>query len=251
MIKILVPISGGKDSQAALKLALQSYAPDEVRGLFCDTNFEHPLTYQHVEKLRTLYGPVQIDTVSGGSVLEKSIKYKRFPGGGARHCTDELKIRVTKIYCKALAEQQGGFEVWYGMRTGESSQRAKRYAGKVCDELYAPHEVIPSKYPKYLAKMGVMFRLCILHWTTADVMDYLEGQHNPLYDAGFDRVGCFPCLASGDGWKEKAFAHDDFGRKQFAQVSVVSAHIGKSIWTSKGGAARNVDSVPCKLVCSI
>lgn len=246
-VKILVPLSGGKDSQAALKLALQSYAPDEVRGLFCDTNFEHPLTYQHVEKLRTLYGPVQIDTVSGGTVLEKSIKYKRFPGGGARHCTDELKIRVTKIYCKELAEQQGGFEVWYGMRSGESSHRAKRYAGKVCDELYAPHEVIPSKYPKYLAKMGVMFRLCILHWPTDDVMEYLDGQHNPLYDAGFPRVGCFPCLASGDAWKEKAFAHDDFGRQQLAQVVVVSAQIGKSIWTSKGGAARNER---CELMCS-
>lgn len=247
MIKVLVPISGGKDSQAALKLALQNYAPDEVRGLFCDTNFEHPLTYQHVEKLRTLYGQVQIDTVSGGTVLEKSLKYKRFPGGGARHCTDELKIRVTKIYSKALAEQQGGFEVWYGMRAEESSERAKRYAGKVCDELYAPHEVIPSKYPKYLAKMGVMFRLCVLHWTTAEVMDYLEGHHNPLYDAGFPRVGCFPCLASGDAWKEKAFAYDDFGRRQLAKVVAVSAQIGKSIWTSKGGIARNSR---CELMCS-
>lgn len=254
MIKVLVPISGGKDSQAALKLALQSYAPEEVRGLFCDTHFEHPLTYQHIEKLRTLYGPVQIDVVSGGTVLEKSLKYARFPGGGARHCTDELKIRVTKIYCKTLAEQQGGFEVWYGMRTGESSQRAKRYAGKVCDELYAPHEVIPSKYPKYpkyLAKMGITFRLCVLHWTTDDVMDYLDGQHNPLYDAGFERVGCFPCLAGGDKWKEKHFAYDDFGREQLARVTVVSAQIGKSVWSSKGGAARNQDSTPCKLVCSI
>jgi 3'-phosphoadenosine 5'-phosphosulfate sulfotransferase (PAPS reductase)/FAD synthetase len=249
-VKILVPISGGKDSQAALKLALQTYRHDEVRGLFCDTQFEHPLTYAHVEKLRTLYGPVQIDTVTGGSVLEKSLKYKRFPGGGARHCTDELKIRLTRIYCKALAEQQGGFEVWYGMRTGESPEREKRYAGKVCEELYAPHEMLPSKYPKYLQKMGVMFRLSILHWTTDEVMAYLEGQHNPLYDAGFPRVGCFPCLASGDAWKEKAFSFDDFGRSQLAKVNVVSAQIGKSIWTSKGGKLRNEYKPACE-ICAI
>ena len=247
-VKILVPISGGKDSQAALKLALQSYPAHEVRGLFCDTQFEHPITYQHVEKLRTLYGPVQIDTVTGGSVLEKALKYKRFPGGGARHCTDELKIRETKIYCKALAEAQGaGFEVWYGMRTAESHERAKRYAGKVCDELYAPHEVIPRKYPKCLAKMGVMFRLCILDWTEADVLEFLAGDENPLYAEGFPRVGCFPCLASGDVWKEKAFARDDFGREQLAKVMVVSAQIGKSIWTSKGGQQRNAQ---CGLMCS-
>lgn len=264
-VKVVVPISGGKDSQAALKLARQQYEPHEIRGLFCDTQFEHPITYQHVERLRTLYGPVQIDTVCGGSVLEKSIKYGRFPGGGARHCTDELKIRETRIYCKALAEQQGsifrpnssdyqrdrqadgGFEVWYGMRTAESPERAERYAGKVCDELYAPHEVIPGKYPQYLAKMGVMFRLCVLHWTEREVMDFLEGQHNPLYDAGFPRVGCFPCLASGDKWKEKAFAHDDFGRQQLAAVTTVSAQIGKSVWTSKGGRQRHAQ---CGLMCA-
>lgn len=247
-VKVLVPISGGKDSQAALKLARQTYPAEQVRGLFCDTQFEHPLTYRHIEQLRTLYGPVQIDTVTGGSVLEKAVKYKRFPGGGARHCTDELKIRETKIYAKTLAEAQGcGFEVWYGMRTGESCERAKRYAGKVSDELYAPHEVLPSKYPKYLAKMGVMFRLCILDWTEAEVLAFLAGEEHPLYREGFPRVGCFPCLASGDVWKEKAFAHDDFGRKQLAAVTVVSAQIGKSIWTSKGGQQRNG---VCALACS-
>ena len=66
-VRVLVPISGGKDSQACLKLALESYPADEVRGLFCDTQFEHPETYQHVERMREMYG-VQIDTVCEGSV---------------------------------------------------------------------------------------------------------------------------------------------------------------------------------------
>lgn len=260
-VKVLVPISGGKDSQAALKLAVQEHGYASVRGLFCDTQFEHPLTYQHVDSLRSRYG-IRIDVVSGGSVLEKSLKYKRFPGGGARHCTDELKIRETKIYCTALAQQQGsifrpntsdyqkehqadgGFEVWYGMRTGESDERAKRYAGKVCDELYEPHEVLPSKYPKYLGKMGVRFRLPVLHWSSLDVLEFLEGELNPLYSMGFERVGCFPCLASGDAWKEKAFKHDDFGRQQYASVLEVSSQIGKSVWTSKGGRARNEPPAP-------
>ncbi len=252
-VKVLVPISGGKDSQACLKLAVQKHGADNVRGLFCDTQFEHPLTYQHVEKLRTLYGPLQIDTVTGGSVLEKCEKYGRFPGGGARFCTEELKIWVTRDYCARLAAYNGAnFEVWYGMRSDESPERNKRYAGKVCDELYAPHEVLPGKYPKYLARMGVLFRLAILHWTTPEVFDFLEGQHNPLYnpredgEEGFDRVGCFPCAASGDANKEKAFKYDDFGRQQAAKVAIVSAKIGKSIWTSKGGKARNE---VCALVC--
>lgn len=249
-VKVLVPLSGGKDSQAAFKLALQTHPADQVRGLFCDTQFEHPLTYQHIENLRTLYGPVQIDTVTGGSVLEKTMKYRRFPGGGSRHCTDELKIRETRLYCKALAEQQGGFEVWYGMRLNESAERSKRYAGKIGEDLYPPHEIMPRKYPKYLARMGVQFRLAILEWSEADVFEFLNGEENPLYKAGFSRVGCFPCLASGDAWKEKAFTFDEFGRRQYEQVIQVSEQIGKSIWTSKGGKERNEQQPPCA-VCSI
>lgn len=246
-VKVLVPISGGKDSQAVLKLALQTYPAEQVRGLFCDTQFEHPLTYQHIKKLRTLYAQVQIDTVTGGTVGEKCEKHGRFPGGGARFCTEELKIWVTRDYCARLAMNNGArFEVWYGMRSDESPERSKRYVGKVCDELYPAHHVLPGKYPQYLERMGVLFRLAILHWTEADVFAFLEGQHNPLYDDGFDRVGCFPCLASGDANKEKSFAYDDFGRQQAAKVAIISAKIGKSVWTSKGGKERNE---ACALMC--
>jgi 3'-phosphoadenosine 5'-phosphosulfate sulfotransferase (PAPS reductase)/FAD synthetase len=247
-VKVLVPVSGGKDSQAALQYAVEDHGPAAVRGLFCDTQFEHPLNYEHVEKLRHLYG-VRIDVVTGGSVLGKSLKHKRFPGGGARHCTDELKIRETAIYCKELYyEVGGGFEVWYGMRLDESSARDRKYDGKLGAELYLPHEIMPRKYPKYLGQLGVRFRLPIVEWTTAQVMRYLRGQHNPLYDAGFPRVGCFPCLASGDEAKRQAFEYDDFGRTQYISVQAVAATIGKPIWTSKGGVAEN--GFGCA-VCSI
>ncbi len=247
-VKILVPLSGGKDSQACLKLALQQHHANDVRGLFCDTQFEHPQTYEHINKLRSLYGAIQIDTVTGGSVLEKSLKYKRFPGGGARHCTDELKIRETKMYIRALAQYQStGFEVWYGMRSRESPARAKRYANKLCDELYPPHEVMPSKYPKYLARMGIMFRLAILDWSEVEVLSFLNGEEHPFYAEGFPRVGCFPCLASGDTWKEKAFAYDEFGQSQKRKVIAISEIIGKSIWTSKSGKERNEICAICSI----
>ena len=237
-VKILVPVSGGKDSQACLKLAVMMHGAENVRGLFCDTQFEHPVTYAHVEKLRSLYGPVRIDRVCDGSVEDQCRKHGRFPGGGARFCTEELKIRPTKYYCRDLAALQGGFEVWYGMRIEESVERAVRYDGKVCDEVYPPHEVL-DKYPKYLAKMGVVFRLAVLHWTKQYIFDFLEGEHNPLYDDDFDRIGCFPCLAGGDASKEKAFNFDAFGASQHQKVIKIKNEIGKNIFTSKGGRLRN------------
>lgn len=248
MAKIIVPVSGGKDSQACLKMAVLEHGAENVKGLFCDTKFEHPLTYAHVDKMRGLYG-VEIDTANGGDVLSKSRKYGRFPGGGARHCTDELKIKMTKLYLKWIGLLYGECEVWYGMRVDESAERSKRYAFKDPDDLYMPHEVL-AKYPKYLGDMGVRFRLPICDWTRKEVMDYLGGEENQLYAQGFDRVGCFPCLASGDKWKIKAFEHDEFGKSQRIAVKLIEEEIGKSVFTSGIGFKYDNDAQGC-LICAI
>lgn len=235
--KCVVPVSGGKDSQACLKMAINDFGAKNVLGLFCDTKFEHWKTYRHIEAMRKLYG-VKIVRICAGSVYDKVIKHGRFPGGGARHCTDELKIKPSKKFYKALAEKQGGFQVYYGMRFDESSERAKRYEFKVHDALYPPHEIM-ADYPKYLFKMGVTFRLPVLEWAKWEVFDYLQGEENPLYADGFDRVGCFPCLAGGDAWKEKAFAYDATGDRHKKMAMELEQITGKSVFTSKGGCQRN------------
>ncbi|QZA80219.1 phosphoadenosine phosphosulfate reductase family protein [Deefgea piscis] len=247
MVKIPVPISGGKDSQTCLELAIELVGVGHVQGLFCDTKFEHPLTYEHIDFIRDHYR-VQIDVVNAGNVPDKVRKYGRFPGGGARFCTDELKIKPTVIYAKALATAQGGFEIWYGMRSDESTDRAARYKDRVSDELYTPHEYMAGKYPKYLARMGVMVRLPILDWSKHQVLHQLQDRANPLYAAGFDRVGCFPCFASGDVHKERAFGFDKFGKQQKVIALQLEREIGKSIWTSQGGSQRNNPDQMC-MIC--
>lgn len=238
MIKCVVPISGGKDSQACLKLALNEFERSEILALFCDTKFEHEITYRHVETICKLY-QVELKVVNAGSVEEKILKYGRFPGGGSRHCTDELKIVPAKKFYKELANKQGaGFQVWYGVRSDESPEREKRYRGKADADLIPPHEFM-AKYPKYLEKLGVMFRVPVLDMSRKEIFEILNGEHNPLYDHGFDRVGCFPCMMGGDYWKEKAFAFDETGRKHKEIMMKVSEEIKKPIWTSIGGSMRN------------
>jgi len=225
-IKIVVPISGGKDSQACLKLALQSYPADEILGLFCDTKFEHPITYAHIEKISTLYG-VKIETVNNGSVPEQIIKADMFPNAVSRFCTDRLKLQPSKRFYNQLADKQGGFQVWMGMRSGESTKRAIRYKNIVNNEVYLPDDVI-SSFPKYLGKKGVRFKLPILDWSFDDVMEFLGDEINPLYLAGkgIDRVGCFPCLAQGAKKQAREFNFDDFGRSQRVIVMELAKKIG-------------------------
>lgn len=236
--KIVVPVSGGKDSQACLKMAVSEVGSEFVIGLFCDTQFEHPETYKHVERLKAIYD-VDIVTVTAGSVDEKVLREGNFPGGKARFCTNELKIIPSKNFYRDLAKDQGGFIVYYGMRLGESNERAARYKNKISQEIYDPHEIMPSNYPKYLAKMGVYFKMPILEWSEKEVLDYIGQDRNPLYNLGMTRVGCFPCLAAGDKAKEQAFGLDEFGSAQRIRVRFLEETIGRSVFNSAGGSQRN------------
>lgn len=246
-MKIIVPVSGGKDSQACLKLAVEKHGVEHVEGLFCDTQWEHPLTYKHIENMGKMYG-VTIHKITGGSVPEKVLKYKRFPVLGQRFCTDELKIKETKIFLKQYADKHAPVQVWYGMRSDESHARRERYKEKLDTTLYPPHEIM-RKYPKYLDKAGVSFMLPLLDWSAGEVMDFLGGEANPLYSQGFDRVGCFPCLAAGDKQKVKFFEHDEFGNQQKQKVIWLEEQTGKSVFTTK--KYRNEYEMSGCSICSI
>lgn len=75
------------------------------------------------------------------------------------------------------------------------------------------------------------------------MFEALGDEVNPLYAKGFDRVGCFPCLAGGDKFKEKAFALDGVGKERRIQVIEIGEVIGKNVFTTKGGRKRNPDAV--------
>lgn len=54
-MKVIVTYSGGKDSQASLLWTLNNITRHPL-AVFCNTGWEHPLTYQHIEETPSALG---------------------------------------------------------------------------------------------------------------------------------------------------------------------------------------------------
>ena len=230
---VIVPVSGGKDSTACLTIALKRYDKKDVIPVFYDTGWEHEATYKY---LRTLEDHFRINiyrTVGGkrGKTLPELIKsIGKFPYGLGRFCTMYLKQYAFKDWYKDfLYDGKQCYEVWFGMRTGEGHQRARKYKDFDPGELYDMADLFPRRYNKKL-RATLSVRLPILDWTTEDVFSFLKQEGipiNPLYDEGTnDRVGCYPCMLAGRGVQEKMLA-TPFGQKRLAEIKELEEAIGE------------------------
>jgi len=222
---IIVPVSGGKDSQATLILAMGT--GQEVIPVFNETGWEHPLTYLHLEYMMKFFG-VKLNTThySDAPVMSELIrKNKMFPFGLGRYCTDRFKQVAHRRWLDTI---DGNFEEWLGIRTEESNQRKKKYSDLSPVELYDLDDISPGKYPKRI-RNRIKIRLPLVNHTKKDVFRIIADagmSYNPLYDLGFDRVGCFPCLASGKKNQKKAF-ETEFGKQQWAVIQQLEKEIGQ------------------------
>ena len=224
-MRIIVPVSGGKDSQATLLLALATGRP--VLPVFYYTGWDHPAVDSHlaymerhldltIHRTRHAKYPTMVDLIE---------KYQRFPWGAGRFCTSAFKREAFRDWLDTV---DGEFELWLGMRSDESVQRRNRYAGLDPEELIPLNEFLPKKYPARIHARGVV-RLPLLNYSTTAVFGVIADagmQACPLYAQGFDRVGCFPCLLAGKETQERAFA-TEFGRQQFATIQKLEQRIGE------------------------
>jgi putative sulfate adenylate transferase, subunit 2 len=199
-MKIIVQFSGGKDSQACLIWAVKKYGKDKVTAVFCDTGWEHEITYKHIDNVCKNLG-VKLIILRNNKYkdfVDMSIKKTRFPSSTRRFCTSELKIIPMVDY---ILSQDESFIIIQGIRSSESARRAKlevecsyfkEYFSEDEKNLY--HKKAVKEW--YKAHDASVLRP-IFKWSSQDVIDYIleNGQQpNPLYKRGFSRVGCFPCI---------------------------------------------------------
>ncbi len=238
---IIVPTSGGKDSQLCLQLAIQKYGKENVIGVFNDTQWDHDLTYEHLDYMRLAYDvPIEVthgftNTKTGEhikGIKDAIIKNGKFPHGSGRFCTMYLKqyslVQWFRKFCEDNNVGNMDIEFWFGMRSAESGQRKARYSEHNDNELYDADEVFPSRYPKYLRK-HFKIKIPILSLETDLVFDMIHAKGyktNPLYEEGTnDRVGCYPCMLASKKIQAKMFA-TDFGKKRKLEIQKLELEIG-------------------------
>ena len=201
-MKIIVSFSGGKDSQACLIQACKEFGADKVTAVFCDTGWEHDLTYKHVEEVTNQLG-VRLEVLRNKSVdgfigLCKRMRW--FPDTMHRMCTVQLKIQPMIDY---ILDQDDDLVIIQGIRAAESASRSKL----PCSADYFAEYFADDK--KRLYRKTDVRQWCQHHKATVerpmlgmsaqDIIDFIldNGQQpNPLYRRGASRVGCYPCIYS-------------------------------------------------------
>jgi 3'-phosphoadenosine 5'-phosphosulfate sulfotransferase (PAPS reductase)/FAD synthetase len=183
-VKHIVCFSGGKDSTALVLWAKENLP--EFTTVFCDTGWEHPITYAYVEEIN--------QTVLGGKLVRvKSEKYpqgmvqlcverKGIPSTKRRFCTQELKVYPLHAYFESLDDEVTSYQ---GVRADESASRAAMTEEQWLDDAG-----------------GYWIRRPLLRWTAEQcfaMMAKHEVKPNPLYLLGSSRVGCWPCIMTGLG----------------------------------------------------
>ena len=229
-MKIIVSFSGGKDSQACLIQAVNQYGADKIEAVFCDTGWEHPDTYQHINDVCSLLN-VKLVTVRSkkyNGFVDMAIKRLRFPSTTRRFCTSELKIKPMIDYILSLTEP---CLIVQGIRAKESTERAKlpyecNYFGEYFERTTRVRKGKEVQKWKQDYRRKDIIRWCkqydasvlrpIFQWSAQEVINYILGadqKPNPLYSRGVSRVGCFPCIMCRKQ-EVKLISQEEFGRNR-------------------------------------
>jgi 3'-phosphoadenosine 5'-phosphosulfate sulfotransferase (PAPS reductase)/FAD synthetase len=195
--RVNVSFSGGKDSTAALELARRAGVTE---CYFVDTGMEFPETLSFVDQMEI---PVRL---TGGGLL-RHVRERGLPAKDNRWCCEVVKLLPVKRWLG----DQGECVTVQGNRLYESFSRAG--LPPVCENPFHPGQLNISP---------------IRNWRALEVFFYIWWRRlpvNPLYEMGFERVGCWMCPAMLESeFEHVRTAHPDLHSRW---ISVVREHAGR------------------------
>lgn len=227
---IVCCVSGGKDSTAMILHLRDLDLPNPIRYIHNDTGHEHPITVAYIQELRDSLG-IDIEVNKGQYTFESlAVKKGCFPSTRRRFCTEMLKIVPMKHYLNGKRVVGGEWVqvepeledavLAVGVRAEESQARARLGEwdedGKAYDR--------PVWRP-------------LIAWSAEQVFDIHRAHGvawNPLYEMGFKRVGCWPCINTSKGQLRESFKRDPELLQRLRQmeerVRETSKHGGASLF---------------------
>ncbi len=158
-----VAFSGGKDSEAALYLASMAGVK---RAIYANTGLEFPETERFVYNFADYLG-VELIEIEPAVNFWDMVDENGIPTKDNRWCTQKLKLEGLKKFKGTIVD---------GSRRYES-------LGRMSKGTMAKVGSLKAIYP-------------ILDWLALDVWLFIfwkELPYNPLYDMGYERIGCFMC----------------------------------------------------------
>ena len=195
----LIPISGGKDSQATAIWFYNNVLPglpesDAITLVFCETGNEAEETYQFLTDFTALaparIGYEKLVNRKGETLLEQAARKGRFPSRMAQFCSVQLKVEP--MIDKILTIEED-VRIYSGRRREESFTRSslpkqndyfehyhKDENGKRRNGLYRAKDVTT-----WIGEHEAIQLHPVLTWTTQDVFAYIAENgydRNPLYD---------------------------------------------------------------------
>lgn len=179
-LPVIASLSGGKDSLAALLVALE--AGLRPRVMFLDTGLELPETVENVREVVEKYG-LEMDVVNAGDAFWRGLGVFGPPAKDYRWCCKACKLGPTTMYIKERFP--GGVVSIIGQRGFESDTRAEK--GGVWENPWVPGQVGVSP---------------IQNWSALAVWLYIfskKAPYNWWYEHGLSRVGCFLCPSADMG----------------------------------------------------
>ena len=187
-LPVAVSISGGKDSLATLLLVLEAGIRPKL--IFTNTGLEFPETLENVKKAAERYD-LELFVEEAGDAFWRALEHFGPPAKDFRWCCKTCKLGPTA----SLIRQHfpDGVLSFIGQRQYESAQRYEK--GNVWENPWVPGQIGASP---------------IQNWPALLVWLYIfqqKGEHNPLYEKGMERIGCWLCPASDLGEMEEVAKH--------------------------------------------
>ncbi|AKB74800.1 PUA-PAPS reductase like fusion [Methanosarcina lacustris Z-7289] len=186
-LPVYVSFSGGKDSLVVLDLAKSALKQREFKAFFLNTGIEFPETVEFARDLcREMKVPLE-EMSAGSSFWEQVVKFGP-PAKDFRWCCKVCKLASA-----------GDLETGKGAcsLSGKEAANAVAYLtidGKRKHESFSRARIAASETNPFVPNQLNIFP--IREWRALEVWLYIYWRglsYNPLYDQGFERVGCWLC----------------------------------------------------------